>query len=97
MKYLYSCKIRNKLANQSAQGRDYIACMVISAKNSRAAVWWGDVLSNCFCSRNPEMEVVDSGASDEFSETPRAAATLNYGEYATDDQIGWHSHTPISN
>ncbi len=89
MNFLYCCKIRNRLLPRSNQYSEKTAQMVISANSSQSAMRWGDALTNCYCSRNPQMEKMNSMTSDVLSDVPARIISLNYGEYATDGQVGW--------
>ncbi len=66
---------------------EWPAVFVIVARNSEAALQWGDVLSKSYAARTDQVFLsskVDNDPSFD-SRLPR----VSHGELATDQQIGW--------
>ncbi len=90
MKFVYSVWFRNPHTTPDDQDYEWVACFVIKAADSQAALAWGDRLAQRYARRVGDdflrSDVEDSALAVENVDT---LPMVEDGEDATDAIIGW--------
>lgn len=88
-KLVYVAWFRDESLEKDDQDYEWPACFVINSENSKDAVKWGDILSKKYSNKWNQKFIksyIDEDAKEsEFEKLP----IVEYGEYATDEFIGW--------
>ncbi len=87
-KHQYVVWFRDTLQSPEDQDYEWVACILIAAESEALAQEWGDHLAALYCRRWPHNQFLRSYFDPE-PWAPEDVPSINYGETASDDVIGW--------
>jgi hypothetical protein len=81
--------LRDLSASQDDQDYEWPACILISAACQADALQWGNCLAESFCKRNSNNIFLNSSIEMNDSKNLSNVPKINFGEEASDEEIGW--------
>jgi hypothetical protein len=90
LRFPYSVWFLDRGAAEDDQDREWVACINIEAMSSEDAKQWGGMLATSYVSRHQHLRMRSSRVDAPCAtEGQTAAATIQLGRAATDEDIGW--------